>query len=479
MPPSKTDPILILGGGTWGLSTALHLARRNYTSITVLDSHPIPSAISAGNDINKIAEEGELANLDRSKGNYAMEYCRALGTRGWREDAVFKGFYHSTGLIVAAEREETYEYVVENEISGSLEEWKKLETGGDFRATMTEGVLTGEFPGWRGFYRGFGAGWVAAREAMESCAREAERLGVRFLTGDQGKVTRLLFSPDSSKTEADVDGQETKRDVLGAETADGTRHFASHTILSLGANAPQVLDFEGQLRPTAWTLAHIKLTVEERKIWKDLPVLFNIERGFFMEPDSVNGEVKICDEHPGYCNWEVGGIEQTSASKSTSTLTSSETSEVKTESSHNSTSLPFARHAIPKASETRIRNLLRQTAPQLADRPFSHARICWCADTPDRRYLISSHPSYPSLTLAVGGSGHGFAVIPGIGSVVADCMEGVMDEDVKKAFRWRPETAVDRDWRDRSGRWGVEAGKGDEVMDFGDVGETDWVSGER
>lgn len=46
--------ILIVGAGTWGASTALHLARRGYTNVTVLDAYPQPSAISAGNDVNKI-----------------------------------------------------------------------------------------------------------------------------------------------------------------------------------------------------------------------------------------------------------------------------------------------------------------------------------------------------------------------------------------------------------------------------------------
>jgi 2-polyprenyl-6-methoxyphenol hydroxylase-like FAD-dependent oxidoreductase len=50
--------ILIIGGGTWGCSIALELARRGHSGITVLDGSDFPSSISAGNDLNKIAEEG-------------------------------------------------------------------------------------------------------------------------------------------------------------------------------------------------------------------------------------------------------------------------------------------------------------------------------------------------------------------------------------------------------------------------------------
>lgn len=67
----STSKILIIGGGTWGTSTALHLARRNYKHIKVLDTYPHPSPISAGNDINKIVEEGvSLSPLPKLSQNY-------------------------------------------------------------------------------------------------------------------------------------------------------------------------------------------------------------------------------------------------------------------------------------------------------------------------------------------------------------------------------------------------------------------------
>jgi sarcosine oxidase/L-pipecolate oxidase len=63
----KQSRVLILGGGTWGCSTALHLARRGYTNVVVLDAHPIPSPISAGNDVNKIVEQGECLSAQGKK----------------------------------------------------------------------------------------------------------------------------------------------------------------------------------------------------------------------------------------------------------------------------------------------------------------------------------------------------------------------------------------------------------------------------
>jgi hypothetical protein len=59
----KDSSILIVGGGTWGISIAYRLARRGYTNITVLDPSDILSSVAAGNDLNKILEERELHTL--------------------------------------------------------------------------------------------------------------------------------------------------------------------------------------------------------------------------------------------------------------------------------------------------------------------------------------------------------------------------------------------------------------------------------
>lgn len=50
---------------------------------------------------------------------------------------------------------------------------------------------------------------------------------------------------------------------------------------------------------------------------------------------------------------------------------------------------------------------------------------------------------------------------------MADVIEGTLDQKLKAAFRWRPETAVDRDWDDVQNRRGGP----NKVMHFGDVKE--------
>jgi sarcosine oxidase/L-pipecolate oxidase len=361
----------------------------------------------------------------------------AAAGEGWNGDPVFSPYYHDTGYIVAASSASALEYLETREIRHHASSFKSLNTAEDFRATMPKGVLTGEFKGWRGFYKKNGAGWVHARKALVSAYKEASRLGVRFITGSpQGEVVGLLYS---------------KSDVLGAKTADGIEHRADRTILAAGAAAPQLVDFENQLRPTAWTLAHIPMTAEEARLYKDLPVLFNIEKGFFMEPDEDRHEIKICDEHPGYCNWV------RSSSSSASSLPQS---------------IPVAKHQIPVPAAERVRDFLRDTMPQLAERPFTHARVCWCADTPNRAFLITPHPSYPSLIIASGDSGHGFMHIPSIGGFIVDCMEGSLDQRFKQSWRWRPETA-NQFWGDQTlGRFGA----GNRMLDLKETTTAGWTN---
>lgn len=346
----------------------------------------------------------------------------------WKHDPLLKSFYHPSGFIMAACADDAYE----NCLDYARSEHAKLvtlKTKEDFHSTMPKGVLTGDFPGWRGFWKQGGAGWVFASGALKAMHSEAVRLGVQFITGTpEGKVESLLRNPSGDS-------------VLGAQTADGIEHRAPKTILAAGASSDLLLDLKKQLRPTAWTLSHLPLSPEEAETYKNLPVLYGVDRGFFIEPDLDNRQMKICDEHPGYCNFEkVDG-------------------ETK--------SIPFARNQIPKDAELRMRRLLRETMPHLADRAFSFARICWDADTVDRIFLVDKHPELEGLIVAVGGSGHGFMTCPAVGFLVADILQGKINGRIQKMMRWRPEISENRDWWDTQNRFGAEG----KVMDFHSVEE--------
>ncbi|KAI0446946.1 fructosyl amine:oxygen oxidoreductase [Xylaria telfairii] len=453
---AKEDSVLVIGGGTWGCSIALELARNGYSNVTVLDGEDVPSSIAAGSDLNKIMEEGHQSGDDTDVA-YAWNRLHDLCTTAWLNDPVYKPHYHRTGYVMAASSDAAYEALL-GDIRGREAEYSKVESAGQFRNTMPKGVLTGDFVAWRGFAKPSGAGWVFARGAIISAKQEAERLGVRFVTGQRGLVTKLLFSNATEQGRAPKSGA-----LGGVRSADGTIYHAHTVILANGASADDLIDLKQQLRPTAWTLAHIKMTPEEAGLYKDLPVLFNIEKGFFMEPSAETHELKICDEHPGYIN-------------PIYKAPSSDTNLVQGEKSKGERiiigSRPFAKQQIPIESEERVRAFLGETMPHLAARPFSFARICWDADTVDRMPLVDWYASDDDaaegggrLLLAIGGSGHCFKTMPAMGQVVLEFLEGRADDKTRRAFRWRPKTAVNRNWWDVQGRWGAQG----EVMDFNNV----------
>jgi sarcosine oxidase/L-pipecolate oxidase len=52
---SSDSRIIIIGGGAWGLSTALYLTEAGYSDVTILDrAEAILSPYSAAYDLNKI-----------------------------------------------------------------------------------------------------------------------------------------------------------------------------------------------------------------------------------------------------------------------------------------------------------------------------------------------------------------------------------------------------------------------------------------
>jgi sarcosine oxidase/L-pipecolate oxidase len=425
-----------------------------------LDPNDILSSVAAGNDLNKILEERKshalICNLvcalthchvaispplpEQDDDTYAWATIEKLASEVWTTDPIYKPHYHPSGFIYSAVGEDAWARVrAEGERNGEV--YTPLKDAEAFRKTMPEGVLTGDFKDWKGFFRQQRAGWVEARDVLADITAETKRLGVNFITGAEGKVVELLYSQAGDA-------------ITGAKTEDGKEHLAETTILSAGAASAMLLDFEDQLRPTAWTLAHVPLEPSEVELYSDLPVLFGADRGFFISPPKSSiiagkAELKICDEHPGYIN-----------------LISTTDGEKKP--------IPYQRNAIPRASEVKMRQLLRETMPQLADRPLLRPRLCWDADTPNRLFLISRHPVLENLIVAAGGSGHGFMCSPAVGILVGDLLEESIEERVRKALGWRPETAVGRDWFATQGRFGGTSG----VVDLGTVEEGDWFGDE-
>ncbi|KAI2777489.1 FAD dependent oxidoreductase [Daldinia loculata] len=397
----KQTSILILGAGTFGLSTAYHLANAGYTNITILEkSATFPPELSAGNDLNKILR---AEYEDPFYAELALEAMAA-----WKSP-LFAPYYHETGYLLC------------NSAAAPEKSKKSLQKALDsisqhpaFKNKITPVTSRDDirkvapaFSGpmqWKGYFNSF-AGYASAADSLTAVYSACIALGVKIHLNSA--VQALTYSGDI---------------CIGAITAGGKHHSASVTILALGASLGSILpQIKRQVVAKASPLAHIQLTPEEAARLRGIPVTYARDLGFFFEPDRRTNLLKICPSMAGYTNYDTpSGL-----------------------------SLPPDDNAfIPAADEAMIRRLLRETLPELADRPLVGRRVCWCADTADSEYVIDFVPGKKRLVVVTGDSAHAFKMLPIIGKWVKDVVEKGRQENAR--WRWKEGSdaaAADISWR--------------------------------
>lgn len=253
---SLSEPVIVIGGGTFGTSTAFYLAKKGYTNVTVLDRFPLPSFEAAGNDINKVVRTEYPEPL------YTKLACDAREL--WSDpNGLFAGLYNPSGWIIGAgEKSEAF-------VNGSIKSAKAMGVDPP-RLVSTEEIhkkwpeMNGDFKGWRSYWSP-NAAWVNARQGIIRMAEEAMKSGVKYISGDAGYAKKLLYDE--------------KGTCLGVKTADGTTYFASQVVLAAGAAAGSLLDLENQIIAQGHTIGHIQLTPDEVEKYKNMPIIDHLEGG--------------------------------------------------------------------------------------------------------------------------------------------------------------------------------------------------------
>ncbi|KAF2865407.1 sarcosine oxidase [Massariosphaeria phaeospora] len=406
---SKETSFLIVGAGTFGLSTALHLTNRGYKNIVVLDrGDDVPSAFSAGNDVNKIVR------ADYEDPFYATHALKAI--HAWRNSPIFSPHYHHSGYLVtssasAPSKATSHVTRLITALSSHPDQPKSsvavLHTPEDVQSTVPH--LTGPLTGWSGYYNS-NAGYAQAAPALKALYTELLARGVEFRLGDSGHAVSIL--PDTQTAKAFPAPRPYIR------TADGKIHCADLVILALGAHTARLLSVAGaQLTAKAWAVGHVRVSAQEAAHLRGLPVVNCRDVGFFFEPVPAGDEhgqewlIKVCAHGGGYTN----------RGRAATSLPPWQAEENK---------------AIPVEDEMLMRRLLRETLPELAKRRLERRFMCWCADTADSEYVIDYVPGYrKGLVLAGGDSGHGFKMLPVFGGWVVDLVE--RGQQTEKRWRWK------------------------------------------
>lgn len=95
---------------------------------------------------------------------------------------------------------------------------------------------------------------------------------------------------------------------------------------------------------------------------------------------------------------------------------------------------PTSAHRTPSSeSIARARGLLAERFPELADAPLVESRVCQYENSPDGHLIIDRHPEASNVWLVGGGSGHGFKLSPAIGELTAERI--VSETAVPEMFR--------------------------------------------
>lgn len=400
----KDEAILIVGAGTFGLSTAFELARNGYQNITVLDrASQIPSPYSAGCDLNKIirAEYEEPFYTD-----LALEAIKAWQT------PFFKPYYVESGVLIAnsaAAGQDTRGALskafssIEHHPAFPVGSFKQIKSGQDVKSIAPQ--LRGDMTSWTGYFNKHG-GYARAARAMARVHDACKEMGVRFHLGEnEGHATELFFEDNE------------RQRCIGVKTICGKEYRASHTILCLGAHVARLLPaIAPQITAKAWSVAHLQLSSEQARSMAGIPVVNCRDMGFFFEPDPETNLLKLCAHSAGVTNYEGG---------TTSCPTSSGSSD----------GYAIDHGRIPQDDAAKIVKLIAATMPQFSSLPLTRQFICWCGDTTDSNYIIDFVPGTTEQSLMVfsGDSGHAFKMLP----IAGQWAMAALEKGTQDLGRWR------------------------------------------
>lgn len=386
---------LVVGAGVMGVTSALELGRRGW-AVSLLDAGPIPHPLAASTDISKVCRMEYGADESYMQ---LMEDARA-GWLAWNQAWRAQGndaLYHETGVLMVC---------LDAMATGGFEHesFQMLETRGHAPERIGGARLVERFPAWSarfvdGFFHAVG-GWAESGRVVRALVGTARQHGIDVLESE--RVAALV---------------ETAGHVTGVTTASGSRIETDAVVLAGGswlAETDMVAELSGCFRRTYHPVWHLRPREPERFVAARFPVFTaDIARtGFYGFPlHPREGVVKM--GHHGL------GVAVEETARAAGAL------------------------VVPERVTDRLRAFLSENLPSLADAKVVATRLCPYCDTADEDLWIAAHPERRGLTVASGGSGHGFKFAPVLGPIIADAVEGKKNRYSDK-FRWRPEVRMAR-----------------------------------
>ncbi|GME65576.1 Sarcosine oxidase protein [Neofusicoccum parvum] len=445
IPPSKDAPINIVGAGIFGLSTALHLARRGYKNVTIFDKQPYDATLysylngcdAASADINKIIRSAYGSQVEYQE----LTFDAIAEWKTWNdelargadlppglstEDRVF----HNTGNLNMVDGDELPEFELAS--IRSMEACGHKDT--QLITTDPRHIAIAESKGFAAAIDPFGrarrggantgvldstGGVAVADKACRVALHKARRHGARTIFG----ATRGAFSGFMTAASGEV---------AGIVTKDGREHPAALTIMACGGWTPGLVpELDGLCEATAGSVVLFKIP-RKSKLWERFaPDQFPTWL-YKMRDGAEGGLYGFARDERGYLKIGYRGTKYTNPT---------------TQHDGTERSMPITRWSegdkltqIPKHAMKVIRDFVDAYLPELAEEgvEVETTRVCWYTDSFDNHLVVDFVLGQKNLMVATGGSGHAFKYLPVIGDWVVDIIEGIgMERPQVKAWKWR------------------------------------------
>ncbi|KAF4466387.1 sarcosine oxidase [Fusarium albosuccineum] len=438
-PPAKADAIIIVGAGVFGLSTAIHLAERGYTNVSLFDKQPYQKTVysylngcdAASADINKIIRSAYGSQTIYQ--NLSLDAVKAWDS--WNEELLRGGsavppgmssrdvLWVNNGDLSCTDADSLPEFekaTIENMDKAGYRDTQLINNNEHhLRLAKERGIA----PRLQPFSQKLLAvldttgGTALADKACRFALHKAKRLGVN-----------LILDPKAGNVVSTVEGPGSK--VTGVRTADGKTHGAALVIVACGGWTPSLISsLDNFAETTAGSVVIYKIPESSPLRQRFHPSVFpawsfkiadGADAGLYGFPSDGNGYVKIGYRGTKYTNPRV-------------------------QSDGRERSVPVTRwtddeqlRKVPAQALKVIREFVSEYLPELADIDIALTRLCWYTDSFDNHYIIDRVPDKEGLLVVTAGSGHAFKYLPTIGRWVVDIIEGIgLERPEVQAWRWR------------------------------------------
>lgn len=376
---SSSSDFLIIGAGIFGVTTALELRGRGY-DVTLIDPGPLPYPLAASTDVSKVVrmEYGK----DRQYMRMVMQAIE--GFQQWNEE-FGEDLYHETGVLMVSKEPMSAGGYVDDSFRMLLQE-------GQWPEKLSADEITRRFPAWNlseyaeGFYHARG-GYAESERVVSKLVAQAKRDNVAVYAGQTADELLLHGSR-----------------VRGVRTQEGQTFLAEHTVVAAGAWTPWLLpELQQVMQATGHPIFHLRPS-DSSLFTPPNFVVFTADTartGWYGFPLLRGGIVKVGNHGVG---------------------------------------LPLHpehdERAVYEEDCAQLRGFLASTFPALLEAEIVYTRRCLYNDTLDEHFWIDRHPGKEGLSVATGGSGHGFKFAPVLGGLIADVVENKTNDWAQK-FRWR------------------------------------------